>query len=74
VFLCDTGEVYKVEVYARVRRGVQVEGMSIRQAAQEFGLARKKIRRMLEFSLPPGYRRKKPVQRPKLAPWVGIID
>jgi hypothetical protein len=42
--LCDTGEVYKVEVYARVRRAVQVDGMSIRQAAQEFGLARKTIR------------------------------
>jgi transposase len=66
--------VYKVEVYARVRRAVQVEGMSIRQAAREFGLARKTIRRMLEFSLPPGYQRKKPVQRPKLGPWLGIID
>ena len=27
-------EVYKVEVYARVRRAVQVDGMSIRQAAR----------------------------------------
>ncbi len=34
-------EVYKVEVYARVRRAVQVEGMSIREAARKFGLARK---------------------------------
>jgi hypothetical protein len=29
---------------------------------------------MLQFSLPPGYARKKPVQRPKLGPWLGIID
>ena len=36
-----------MEVYARVRRAVQVDGMSIRQAAREFGLARKTIRRML---------------------------
>ena len=36
-------EVYKVEVYARVRRAVQVDGMSIRQAAREFGLSRKTI-------------------------------
>ena len=63
-----------MEVYARVRRAVQVDGMSIRQAASEFGLARKTIRRMLQFSLPPGYRRKRPVQRPKLGPWLGIID
>ncbi len=67
-------EVYKVEVYARVRRAVQVDGMSIRQAAREFGLARKTIRKMLQFSLPPGYERKKPVRRPKLGPWLGIID
>ena len=53
-------EVYKVEVYARVRRAVQVDGMSIRQAAREFGLARKTIRKMLTYSVPPGYERKKP--------------
>ena len=63
-----------MEVYARVRRAVQVDGMSIRQAAREFGLSRKTIRKMLRFSLPPGYERKKPVKRPKLGPWLGIID
>jgi hypothetical protein len=67
-------EVYKVEVYARVRRAVQVDGMSIRQAAREFGSARKTIRKVMRFSLPPGYARKKPIQRPKLGPWLGIID
>jgi len=67
-------EVYKVEVYARVRRAVQVDGMSIREAARRFGLSRKTIRKMLQFSLPPGYARKKPVQRPMLGPWLGIID
>jgi len=63
-----------VEVYARVRRAVQVDGMSIREAARRFGLSRKTIRKMLQFSLPPGYARKKPVQRPMLGPWLGIID
>src|SRR5438477_9930339 len=48
--------------------------MSIRQAAREFGLSRKSIRKMLQFSLPPGYERKTPVARPKLGPWLGIID
>jgi transposase len=66
--------VYQVEVYARVRRAVQVDGMSIRQAAREFGLSRKTIRKMMQFSLPPGYERKQPVQRPKLGPWLGVID
>ena len=63
-----------MEVYARVRRAVQVDGMSIRQAAREFGLSRKTIRKMLQYSLPPGYERNKPVVRPKLGPWLGIID
>ena len=63
-----------MEVYARVRRAVQVDGMSIRQAAREFGLSRKTIRKMLAYSEPPGYERKKPVQRPKLGPWLGVID
>ena len=71
---CDTWEVYKVEVYARVRRAVQVDGMSVRQAAREFGLSRKTIRKMLAYSAPPGYQRKKPVARPKLGPWLGVVD
>ena len=57
-----------MEVYARVRRAVQVEGMSVRQAAREFGLSRPTIWKMLGFSAPPGYRRKKPAARPKLGP------
>jgi transposase len=67
-------EVYKVDVYARVRRAVQVDGMSIREAAREFGLSRKTIRKMMLYSLPPGYERKQPVKRPKLGPWLGVID
>ena len=63
-----------MEVYARVRRSVQVDGMSIREAARQFGLARKTVRKMLQYSLPPGYERKKPVQRPMLGAWLGIID
>jgi hypothetical protein len=29
---------------------------------------------MLAFSAPPGYQRKKPVARPKLGPWLGVMD
>jgi transposase len=29
---------------------------------------------MQRYSVPPGYQRKKPVRRPKLGPWVGVID
>ena len=63
-----------MEVYARVRRAIQVDGMSQREAARQFGLSRKTIRKMLAYSIPPGYGRKKPVVKPKLGPWLGIID
>src|SRR5215472_2622546 len=66
--------MYTVEIYARVRRAVLVEGKSRRAVAREFGLARKTVNKMLEYSLPPGYRRQKPVRRPKLAAWQGVID
>jgi len=28
----------------------------------------------LRHSLPPGYRRKEPAKRPRLGPWLGVID
>jgi transposase len=68
--------MYTVELYARVRRAVQVEGKSERQVAREYGLARETVRKMLmlQYSVPPGYRRQQPAKRPKLDPWVGVID
>ena len=63
-----------MEIYARVRRAVQVEGMSEREVAREFGLARETVRKMMRYSVPPGYRRQQPAKRPKLDPWVGVID
>ncbi len=62
-----------MELYARVRRAVLVEGKSRRMVAREFGLARKTVGKMLAYSLPPGYRRQQPVRRPKLGPWQGVI-
>ena len=66
--------MYRVDLYARVRRACRVEGMSTREASRVFGLDRKTVRKMLSFSVPPGYRRGKPPRRPKLGPFTGIID
>ena len=52
--------MYKVELYARVRRACMVEGMSTREAARVFGLHRDTVRKMLQYSVPPGYRRESP--------------
>ena len=49
-----------MELYARVRRAVHVEGRSQREVAREFGLARKTVRKMLDYPAPPGYQRQKP--------------
>ena len=61
-------------IYGRVRRAVLVEGRSQRSVAREFGLARVTVRKMVGYSIPPGYRRKEPAKRPKLGPWLGVID
>ena len=66
--------IYKVDVYLRVLRAVMVEGMSIREAGRTFGLHRDTVRKMLEYAVPPGYRRQSAPRRPKLEPYTGVID
>ena len=66
--------MYAVESYAAVRRFVFVEGHSQREAARVFGLHRETVSKMCRFSLPPGYRRTKPVGKPKLGPLLPVID
>jgi transposase len=63
-----------VEIYGRVRRAVRVEGRSQRAVAREFGLSRETVRKMLAYAVPPGYQRQQPIKRPKLGPWLGVID
>ena len=48
--------------------------MSERAAARRFGVSRESVKKMLSFSVPPGYRRSAPVRRPKLDGFTGIID
>jgi hypothetical protein len=62
-----------VELYGRVRYAVQIEGLSRREAARQFGIDPRTVAKMLAFSVPPGYRRRRPPARPKLDPFTGII-
>ena len=66
--------MYAVEIYAAVRRFVFIEGNSRREAARVFGLNRETVAKMCRFSLPPGYMRTKPVDKPKLGPLLPVID
>ena len=63
-----------MEIYGRVRRAVRVEGRSQRAVARECGLSRETVRKMLQYAVPPGYQRQQPIKRPKLGPWLGVID
>ncbi len=66
--------MYSVELYGRVRRACHVDGMSERAAGRYFGIDRKTVSKILKHSVPPGYRRESPPVRPKLGPFIGIID
>jgi transposase len=66
--------MFSVELYGRVRHACHVEGLSQREAARRFGIHRSTVRKMLTFSVPPGYRRTKPPSRPKLDAFTAIID
>ena len=60
--------MYTVDLYLRVRLACHVD-LSQREAASRFGIARETVRKMLRHSEPPGYRRRQPPKRQKLAPF-----
>ncbi len=62
-----------MELYLKVR--VACDGaMSQREASKHFGISRDTVRKMMTYSVPPGYRRRAPVRRPKLEAFIPIID
>ncbi len=66
--------MHSVELYPRMRRACHVEGLDERAVARLFGIDRKTVSTILKHSVPPGYRRSKPPARPKLDPFIPIID
>src|SRR5271156_1236279 len=48
--------------------------MSAREAARHFGISRESVKKMLRFSVPPGYRRTAAIKRPKLDGFIEVID
>ena len=63
-----------MDVYESVRRFVMIEGGSRRAAARLFEIDRKTVDKCLAFSAPPGYRQEAPRAKPKLGPFLGVID
>ena len=64
----------RVDLYARVRHAVMIEGLSGRETARRFGINPRTVKKTLRFSVPPGYVRTKPPVRPKLDPFIALID
>ena len=48
--------------------------MSERAAARHFGISRESVKKMMQFSVPPGYRRTAATRRPKLDGFTEIIE
>ena len=66
--------MFAVETYAAVRRFIFVDGKSRRKSARFFGLSWETIAKLCRYSAPPGYRRTKELEKPKLGPLVPVID
>lgn len=66
--------MFTVELYARIRRAVMIDGLSRREAARRFGVHRNTIAKMLQFSVPPGYRRRERPVSKKLGSHMAWID
>ena len=66
--------MYTVDLYRRVRLACHHEKLTQREAARRFGIDRRTVAKILLHAVPPGYRRTKPIRRPKLGPFTGLID
>ena len=58
-----------MEWWESVRRRVLVEGVSKRQVMRDAGIHWETLKKILEFSSPPGYRSVKPRGEPKIGPF-----
>lgn len=60
--------------YDLVRRLHYRKGLSRHEISRRTGLHRQTINKMLRYSRPPGYRLNQPRARPKLGPFLAVID
>jgi len=62
-----------MEQWAEIRRRVLVEQVSQRQILRETGMHWKTLRKILQHSEPPGYRREVPFNKPKIGPFGDVL-
>jgi transposase len=65
-----------MDEWVTIRRRVLVEGVSKRQILREMGMHWTTLEKILEHGEPPGYRRRREPEKPKIGPyleWVGEV-
>src|SRR5512142_1144891 len=62
-----------MENWAEIRRRVLVDGLSQRAACRQYSIHWDTLKKILEHSEPPGYRRAVPRPRPKLDPFLPVL-
>src|SRR6476619_3038541 len=63
-----------LDLYLKVRHAVRIEGLSERAAARRFGIDPRTVNKMMKFSVLPGSVRKKTPRKPKLDPFIPVIE
>src|SRR6476620_7842163 len=63
-----------VDDYLKVRHAVRIEGLSERAAARRFGIDPRTVNKMMKFSVVPVSVNKRPPAKPKLDPFISVID
>jgi transposase len=63
-----------MDKWTKIRRRVLVDGQSKRSVCQEFDIHWDTLTKILEHSEPPGYRQREPRHKPKIGPFLGVIE
>jgi transposase len=63
-----------MEAWSEIRRKVLVEKVSKRQICRDYQISHHTLAKMLEFVEPPAFQRSGPRARPKLDPFLGVIN
>ena len=63
-----------MEFWRDIRRKVLAEGVSKREICRQYGIHFKTLQKILSHSEPPGYRMKESRSKPKIGPYIDIIE